>query len=157
VALHARFLVRPDVGVFAPVSFAELLQSRITMPGLDPRWSHTLVDVRIGEGGAYAELTVMSEPPAARPVDTALRVIDHTPPAHVRVVDVDGVVLHEGQHSAPFRHDQPLQIGGKRYTVVGLDWPGRDIRSGVCSGDIDWQEVRVAEADQPARLPARAS
>lgn len=156
VALHARFLVRPNLGVFAPMSFAELLQSRISMPGLDPLWRHTLVDVKIGEGGAYAELTVVSEPPPARPVDTALRVVNHTPPARVRVIDEGGNVLHEGDHPTPFRNGQHVEVGGKRYRVAKVAWPGRN-RRGVCTGDLDWQHVTVTEAEPPVLLPARAS
>ena len=93
--------------------------------------------------------------PGSRPVDTALRVIDATPPAHVRVLDDAGQVLHEGQHAAPLRHDQPVQIGGRRYLVSGLDWPGRDIATGVCRGDVDWQHVTVRPTEPPPTLPAR--
>jgi hypothetical protein len=139
------------------VSFAELLQSRIVMPGLDPLWTHTLVDVKVAEDGAYAKLTVVSEPPPARPVDTALRVVDHTPPARVRFLDTEGNVLHEGHHSAPFQRHQPVEIGGTRYVVSGLHWPNRHPQSGACVGDIDWQHVTVIPTEQPASIPARAS
>lgn len=153
----ARVTVYPDHGAFRPDSFRDLLQAHIQLPGLDQEWTHTLVDVAVPEDGAHAELTVHSEPPPARPLHAALRIVSTTPAAHVRVHDSDGQVLHEGSHSAPLRLGQIVDIAGGRYIVDATTWPGRHPDTGACAGDIDWQHATVRRLPPIEAAPTAAA
>ena len=159
-----RITVYPDIAVqpngsggFQPDSFAELLQREIHLPGLDPRYTHTLVDVVVAADRDSAELKVQSQPPATLSLDRSLRVVSGTPTAWVRVVDQVGTTLAEGQFPAPLRPSQRVAVGDDQYLVQAVSWPGRDPQTGVCTGGIDWQVATVLAQPRPATIPVAAA
>lgn len=160
---QARITVFPDIpsqpdgrGGFAPGSFADLIQHEIHLPGLDPGCTHTLVAATVAEDRGSAELTVVSEPLAVMSLDRTLRVVNGTPPAHVRVTTSEGVVLAESTYPAPLQQGQDVELGGSHYRVTSADWPGRHPETGACEGDIDWQHVVVTAQPRPPTAPTPA-
>lgn len=150
-----RILLRPQIeNGFTESSFSELLQQQVSVPGLDERWVHTLVGVSVAEEGAYAELTVHSEPPHAARLGSAIRPSFGAPPARVRAFDPDGVELHAGAHPSPLRVGELVAIGDQHYRVGAAHWPGRDPDTGVCAGEIDEQHVVLAPVPDPVPPPA---
>lgn len=145
--------VLPDTGTFLPTTFQDLLQQRIDLGGLDPRYYHTLVGVQVAEDGSSAQLQVVTEPIDPLNLTRTLRVHDGTPLAHVRVVDDTGTVLMEGQYTAPLQPGQMVAIGADYYLVTVVAWPNRGA-GGVSSGAVDWQLVTVTAASSPSMLPS---
>jgi hypothetical protein len=144
VTFQLRLLVKSDTPAgFAPGSFEALLQTVVHIPGLDPTWTHTLIDAVVAEDGDSAEFTVHSAPNVALSLDASLRVVTSTPAAWVRAVDEAGTVLAESSYPAPLREAQEVEIAGQHYLVNATSYPGRDPISGVCAGDIDWQVAVV--------------
>jgi hypothetical protein len=157
----ARVEVYPDIppesgGGFASTSFADLLHREIHLPGMDPAWHHTLIDVAVAGDRSSAELTIHSQPRVAMSLDRNLRVTSWQPAAYVRAHDQDGNVLAEVKLSAPLRMGQTVEVRGDIYTVQGHEWPGRDPETGCCAGDIDWQHVTLKPDPQPAHVPVAA-
>jgi hypothetical protein len=143
-------------GPYRQDSYAELVQRAIKLPGLDPAWTHTLVQVVVAADGFSADLTVVSTPPAAAQMVDGLRLDYGSPTAAVRVFDAAGQQLSEGQYPAPLQVGQTVWIGDTRYQVVSEDHPGRAPETGVCTGDIDWQHV-VVSPPMPAIVAAPTS
>jgi hypothetical protein len=154
MTLTTRVTVYADgPGLFNPDSFDGLLRTRITLPGLDPTWQHTLLDVVVAEDGASAELVVESEPEVATAVE-GIRLVDGTPPAKVRVVDETGARLAETALPAPLIEGQEIELGGTHYRVVEIAWPNRHPDSRSClRGDYDWQVATVVPAPRPPVTP----
>ncbi|WP_447010003.1 hypothetical protein [Saccharothrix hoggarensis] len=135
----------PDRGTFLPTSFSELLQRAIVLPGLDPSWEHTLIDIAVAEDGGSAELTMSSSPPEVPGMVGGLRLTHGSPTAAIRVYDGAGVLLSEGRYPAPLREGQEIAVGDVHYRVVSTAWPGRDPATGACLGAVDWQHVVVGD------------
>lgn len=153
----ARVQVFPDIpNGFTPTSLADLLHREIHLPGLDPAWTHTLVDVAVATDGGSAELTVHSQPRAPLSLDHHLRVTSWQPAAHIRAHDQDGNQLAEVKLDAPLRKGQLVELGGTTYKVMDHSWPGRDPVSGCCTGTIDWQHAVLRPQPQPAHVPVAA-
>jgi hypothetical protein len=149
-----RFTVHAQrAGGFRPDTFHDLLQRHITMPGLDPHYQHTLLDVHIAADGGSAELVVSSEPHPAVSLDPAFRVVSSTPAARVKVRTPQGEELMSGPVSAPLRTGQEVSIAGQHYRVLSHEWPHRN-EHGVAKGDFDWQHVVVAPEPRPQSIPA---
>jgi hypothetical protein len=158
ITVYPDISVQPDgSGGFQPDSFAELLQLEIRLPGLDPTYTHTLVDVAVAADRNSADLTVRSQAPAALSLDRSLRVVSGTPTAWVRVVDQAGTTLAEGSYPAPLRPSQRVAVGADQYLVQTVTWPGRDPQTGMCTGDVDWQVATVIPQPQPATIPVAAA
>jgi hypothetical protein len=154
VSFQARITVYPDVeGGFTPAAFVDLLQHHIALPGLDPAWAHTLIDVQVAGDGGSAELTVHSQRPDAPSLDRSLRVLTGTPPARVRAITSDGEVLAESTYPAPLYQGQEVEIGGQHYLVESVDHPDRDPVSGCVVGGLDWQVAVVRLEARPAVVP----
>lgn len=137
---------------FLPSTFTDLLQQRIGMPGLDPAYEHTLVDVQVADDGAVAVLTVRSEPVAPLDLDQYPTLLGGVG-AHVRVVGPDGAVITQGRYPAPLVTGGHVTAGDVLYRVVGTAWPLRDASTGTVTGDYDWQYATVVPADPPPPLP----
>ncbi|MEK6443654.1 hypothetical protein [Pseudonocardia sp. T1-2H] len=154
MTFQLRLLVRCDTpGGFAPGSFEALLQTVVHIPGLDPTWTHTLIDAVVAEDGGSAEFTVHSAPNVALSLDASLRVVTSTPAAWVRAVDEAGTVLAESSYAAPLRETQEVEIAGQHYTVTATSYPGRNPETGACAGDIDWQVAVVAPRPRAVSQP----
>jgi hypothetical protein len=41
--------------------------------------------------------------------------------------------------------NQEVAIGEVHYVVASVSWPGRDPGTGICRGEVDWQQVVVGE------------
>lgn len=146
MSLTVRATVYPDLpGGFNPDTFQHLLQTHIHLPGLDPTWTHLLIASKVSDDGDQAELTVMSEPISPLSLEHTLRIVNGTPPAHIRVHDQNGTVLAEIQHSAPLHEGQEIAHAGTHWRVTSVEWPHRHPDTGVCEGDIDWQHATVTE------------
>lgn len=143
-------------GDFIPTTFSDLLQRRISLDGLDPRYYHTLVAVQVADDGQSAALQIYTEPIDPLRLDRALRVHDGTPLAHVRVVTDDGTVLSEGQYVAPLQHGQTVAIGQDYYLVTDITWPHRG-GGDTAVGEIDWQQATVIPTPSPTMLPELAA
>jgi hypothetical protein len=139
-------------GGFLPTTFQDLLQRRITLDGLDPRYYHTLVAVAVADDGGSAALQILTEPIDPLNLTRTLRVHDDTPLAHVRVVGEDGSVLCEGQYTAPLQHGQTVAVGQDYYLVTEIAWPNRTNRT-ANPGELDWQQATVIPAVPPTMLP----
>lgn len=144
--------VTPTHGTFLPSSFQDLLQHRIDLAGLDPRYYHTLVNIEVAPDGASAVLQVHTEPIEPFNLTRTLRMHDGTPVAHVRVVDDTGAVLAEGQYAVPLQQGQTVAVGTDYYLVTAIAWPNRDA-NGVAAGDLDWQQATVTPTPAPVMLP----
>lgn len=140
-------------GNFLPTSFQDLLQQRIDLAGLDPRYYHTLVSVQVAPDGSSAVLQVHTEPIDPLNMGRTLRVHDGTPLAHVRVIDTTGTVLVEGQYAAPLQQGQTVAVGADYYLVTGVSWPNRDV-NGIATGNVDWQQATVTATTAPVMLPS---
>jgi hypothetical protein len=151
---RVRFALRPDVGLFKPDSFHHLLQQTVQHPALDRQHNHTLIDAAVADDGSYAELLVHSEPMRPMTLDSHIRFDNGTPPAHVRAQLADGTVLFEGTMPAPVRVGQSVIIGEKPYYVNAVTWPGRDPQTGVCKGDVDWEQATIAPIQPASTMPA---
>lgn len=157
MSLTVRATVYPDTpGGFTPDSFTHLLQTRIHLPGLDPAWTHLLIDVSVADGGDEAVLTVVSDPISPLSLEQTLRVVNGTPPAHIRVHGPDGTVLAEIRHPAPLHEGQEVEHVGAHYRVTSTEWPGRHPEFGYCQGGIDWQHVTVSEHPRAPVAPTAA-
>jgi hypothetical protein len=141
---------------FLPTTFSDLLQRRITLDGLDPRYYHTLVAVAVADDGNSAALQIYTEPIDPLRLTRALRVHDGTPLAHVRVVTDDGTVLSEGQYVAPLQHGQTVAVGQDHYVVTDIAWPHRN-GGDTAVGELDWQQATVVPTPSPTMLPQLAA
>lgn len=152
-----KIILTPDKPYgFKPDSFDHLLQLEIQLPGLDTRYTHTLMSARVAGDGNAAELTVQSEPVAAMAVDQGIRFVNGTPTAKVRVVTDDGVsLLAETQLNAPLRPGQRIAIGEDEYQITADEWPHRD-DTGMCRGEVDWQHAYAVPVEPIATMPVLA-
>lgn len=155
MSFTARVTVAPDIeGGFQPGTFADLLQTHVHLPGLDPAWTHTLVGVDVAADGNSAELTVLSAPIAPMSLDRSMRLVNGCPPANVRALDEAGTVLAEATHAAPMQVGQVVDIAGTHWRVTAEEWPGRHPETGVCEGGLDWQHITVTAAPPVPALSA---
>lgn len=134
-----------DGGPFLPTSFRDLLQKHILLPGLDPAWEHILVDVDVAADGSAALLAVSSTPPPATELTAPIRLVAGTPPAFIRVIDGQGSLLAEGRYASPLQPNQEVAVGEVHYVVASVSWPNRNPDTGICRGEVDWQQVVVGE------------
>jgi hypothetical protein len=159
MAITCRVVVRSETpGGFHPDTFDHLLHAHILLPGLDPAFDHTLLDVAVDDRGDSAELLIGSEHRTAVQLQDGLRVVSMTPTARVRVFADDGrTVLAETRLPAPLQAGQEVALGDDHYHVDHVEWPHR-LRSGALRrGDVDWQHVIVKAAPRPAAVPVPAA
>ncbi len=154
MAFELRITLSPDIpGGFRPTTFDHLLQHRIELPGLDRQHVHTLIHADVAADGNAAELTIHSEPIAPLSLDQGIRFVNGTPHARVKAVTPDGEELAAVQLMAPLRKGQRVAIGESEYVVADTGWPLRHPRTGVCSGEIDWQHATLIPVDPGSPTP----
>jgi hypothetical protein len=153
-AYRVRFKMAPAVGRFNADSFDHLMQRPIQHPSLDRQSVHTLIDAEVAPDGSHVELHVHSQPMNPMSLDNHIRILNGCPPAYVRAQLADGTVLFEGTMPAPLRPSQRVAIGQAEYYVGACAWPGRDPQTGVCKGDVDWQQCIVTPISTLTELSA---
>jgi hypothetical protein len=142
-----KLVVQPQVGRYRPDSYDHLLQQQIEHWTLHPHTRHTLIHAEVAPGGGHAVLTVRSHAETPMRLDRHLRVVNGTPLAHVRAVTPDRTEIWSGQLAAPLRGGARVDIAGTTYQVASTTWPGRDPETGVCRGDVDWQEAVLIDVE----------
>ena len=159
--LHTRVTVYPDLpvqegserGGFATDSYRDLLGCEVTMPGLDPQWTHTVIGADVAPDRNSAELVFHSAPKAPKSLDRALRIVTWLPPAHIKAHDRDGTELAVTKLDAPLQLGQYVEVAGQRHRVAEVTWPHRDPDSGTCHEGLDYQHVTLVEDPEPAHEP----
>lgn len=160
MAYETRVTVFPDIpaqphggGGFPVTSFADMVGREVTMPGLDPQWTHTVTSATVAQDRNSAELVFHSAPHAPKSLDRHLRIATWLPPAHIKAHDQDGTELAVTKLDAPLQVGEYVEVGGERHRVHEVTWPHRDPDSGTCHEGLDYQHVTLVADPEPDHLP----